>query len=331
MENFLNLPQVSFIVITHNFEKFVCDCLNSIKNQTYKNIEIIVVDDCSKDLTAEKIQNFINENTNLSVKFIRNEKNIGQLASFIKGLEIADGQFVCQIDGDDVLFPEYCALHVEAHLKTPVALTSCNGCAIDENNVIHCFMSTESPGARKNKIQIENKTFEEFENYRCAKGINVQGAGVCVLDNDKYSFASWHWGPATSAMMRKTVCDIILNIENAKKLKITADKFLFSFCHLIGSSALIDKTLYAYRRHNSNYSLANPLLGNKKYYKEKTQKNYIRNNKRIRSEMFSFIRENKDYFEERFNRSNMFLIYKRIIFSFDKKFFKGFFRSLFIR
>ena len=331
MEDFLNLPKVSFIVITHNFENFVCDCLNSIKKQTYKNIEIIVVDDFSKDSTQEKIQTFINDNKNIEIKYIKNEKNIGQLASFLQGLKVAQGQFVCQIDGDDVLFPEYCALHIEAHLKTPVALTSAQGCEIDENNIIHCLISAESHSCKKEKIKIDNKTYEEFEQYRCASGINLEGSNVTVLDNDKYSFASWHWGPATSGMMRKAVCDLILNVENAKGLKITADKFIFSFCHLIGSSALIDKTLYAYRRHYSNYSLANPLLGNKKYYKGKTQKNYIRNNKRIRSEMFSFIRENKKYFEEKFNHSNMMLIYKRIFLSFDRKFFKGVIRSIFIR
>lgn len=83
MEKILNLPKVSFIVITHNFSQFVCDCLNSIKNQTYENYEIIIVDDLSKDDTADKIQNFINENQNLEIKFIKNESNIGQLASFL--------------------------------------------------------------------------------------------------------------------------------------------------------------------------------------------------------------------------------------------------------
>ena len=331
MEDFLNLPKVSFIVITHNFEKFVCDCLRSIRNQTYKNFEIIVVDDVSKDSTVEKIENFIDENKDVEIKFIKNEKNLGQLASFIKGIEIAQGQFVCQIDGDDILFPEYCAIHIEAHLKTPVALTSCQGCEIDENNIIHCLLSAESSCVKKENIEIENKTYEEFQEYRQASGLNDVGANVRILDNDKFSFASWHWGPATSGMMRKAVCDLIMNVQNAKGLKITADKFLFSFCHLIGSSAIIDKSLFAYRRHNSNYSLANPLYGNKKYYKEKTQKNYIRNNKRVRSEIFSFLRENKEYFQEKFNRSNMYLIYKRIFLSFDKKFFKGVIRSLFIR
>lgn len=331
MEDFLNLPKVSFIVITHNFENFVCDCLNSIKNQTYKNIEIIVVDDFSGDSTSDKIRSFIQENQEINIKFIQNEKNIGQLTSFINALKIAEGQFVCQIDGDDILFPEYCAIHVETHLKTPVALTSCKGCEIDENNVIHCLDSIHIYNADKNKIHVENKSYEEFEEYRKASGISDEGSNIVILDNDKYSFASWHWGPATSGMMRKSVCELLINIENAKNIKITADKFLFSFCHLIGSSAIIEKALYAYRRHTSNYSQANPILGNKKYFREKTQKSYIRNNKRIRTEMLGFINQNKDYFKQRFNHSNMILIYKRIIFSFDRKFFKGIFRSVFIR
>ena len=330
MENILNLPKVSFIVITHNFSRFVTDCLNSIKNQTYKNIEIIVVDDLSKDDTTEKTEDFIKKNPDLTVKLIKNETNIGQLSSFIEGLKVAEGQFVCAIDGDDILFPEYCAIHVETHLKTPVALTSCLQAEIDEDNVIHTLSSVDSPNKKEETISIENKTYEEFQDYRSANGIDKANADVKILDNDKYSFASWHWGPSTSAMMRKSVCDMLILIEKARKLKITADKFLFSFCHLIGSSAVINKTLFAYRRHSTNYSMANPVLGNKKYYKAKTQANYFRNNKRLRSQMFWFIKSNEDYFKEKLNKINLLLIYKRIIFSFDIRFFKGLFKSLFI-
>ena len=330
MKEFLNLPKLSFIVITHNFERFVCDCLNSIKNQTYENFEIIVVDDVSKDLTCEKIEGFIKENPDLQVKFIRNENNIGQLASFLVGVKQAEGQFVASIDGDDVLFPEYAAMHIETHLKTPVALTSCLQAEIDEDNVIHALCSVESPKAKVENFEIENKTIEEFEEYRKANGIDKQGCEVKVLDNDKYSFATWHWGPASSGVMRKSVCEMLLQIEKARKLKITADKFIFSFCHLIGSSAVIQKTLYAYRRHDTNYSLANPVMGNKKYFKEKTQANYFRNNKKIRSQMLKFIYSNKEYFIGKINRTNLYCLYKRIIFSFDRRFFKGLFKSLFI-
>ncbi len=330
MEDFLKLPKVSFIVITHNFEKFVCDCLTSIKNQTYKNFEIIVVDDVSKDSTRDKIKSFINENPDMQIKFIENENNIGQLAAFLTGLKAATGELVSAIDGDDVLFPEYCAMHVETHLKTSVALTTCRQAEIDENNVIHTLNSIESPRQKEEYINIDNKSFEEFNEYRRAAGIDKDGCNVKILDNDKYSFATWHWGPTTSSMMRKSVCDMLLLIEKTRALKITADKFMFSFCHLIGSSAIIYKVLYAYRRHSSNYSLANPVMGNKKYLKERTQNNYFRNNKKIRTQMFKFISDNKDYFREKFNKANLVMIYKRIIFSFDSRFFKGLIKSLFI-
>ena len=330
MEDFLNLPKVSFIVVTHNFENFVCDSLMSVKNQTYKNIEIIVVDDVSKDSTRDKIQEFIEQNPQLKIQFIKNENNIGQLASFLEGLRVATGQFICAVDGDDILFPEFCAMHIETHMKTPVAMTTCLQAEIDENNVIHSFASVDSPTKKEESFTIENKTFEEFSNYRCANGIDKDGCEVKVLDNDKDSFATWHWGPTSSAMMRKSVCDMLLLLEKTRKLKITADKFMFSFCHLIGSSAVIYKTLYAYRRHTSNYSLANPVMGNKKYLKERTQNNYFRNNKKIRSQMFKFVYSNKEYFKEKFNRTNLILIYKRIFFSFDARFFKGLFKALFI-
>lgn len=330
MEKILNLPKVSFIVITHNFSQFVCDCLNSIKNQTYENYEIIVVDDLSKDDTADKIQNFINENPNIQIKFIKNENNIGQLASFLEGLKQASGEFICSIDGDDVLFPEYCAIHVETHLNCSVALTSCQQVEIDENNTIHTLSSIESPKKKKENFIIENKTFEEFKEYRSAKGLDKVGAEVKVLDNDKFSFATWHWGPTTSAMMRKSVCEMLLLIDKAKAIKITADKFMFSFCHLIGSSAVIFRPLYAYRRHSSNYSMANPVMGNKKYLRERTQNKYFRNNKKIRRQMYLFINDNKAFFRDKINKANLAMLYKRIFLSFDARFFKGLIKSLFI-
>ena len=330
MEDFLKLPKVSFIVMTHNFSKYIYDCLSSIKNQTYKNIEIIVVDDCSKDDTVEKIKKFENENKKLSINFIQNEKNKGQLASFLSGLKIATGQFICAIDGDDVLFPEYCAMHIETHMKTSVAMTTCRQAEIDENNIIHTLCSVDSPNKSQEIFEIDNKSFSDFQNYRHAVGLDTKGCSVKVLDNDKYSFATWHWGPTTSAMMRKSVCDMLLLLDKTRNLKITADKFIFSFCHLIGSSAVIYKVLYAYRRHGANYSLANPVMGNKKYLKERTQNCYFRNNKKIRTQMFKFISENKDYFKEKINKTNLLMLYKKIIFSFDTRFFKGLVKSLFI-
>lgn len=331
MEEQFNLPKLSFIVISHNFERYILQCLKSITSQTYQNIEIIIVDDCSEDKTSEIIENFIKtKEDKIPVKLIKNEKNIGQLNSFLVGLEQAEGQFVAQIDGDDVLFQEYAAMHIETHMQTPVALTTCQQIEIDDDNTIHTLTSIDCPVWEREEFFVHFKNLNEFEEYRNGKNIYRESSQVKVLDNARYSFATWHWGPASSGVMRKSVCDILLNLNRNKNLKITADKFIFSFCHLIGSSAIIYKPLYAYRRHNSNYSLANPVMGNKKYFHPSTQKNYFRNNRRIRTQMFKFVFRNRKYFKENFNSSNLMLIYKRIIFSFDKNTLKGIFKALFI-
>lgn len=329
MEKLFNLPKISFIVVVHNFEEYILDCLNSIKNQSYKNIELIVVDDDSLDRTHEVIEDFI-KNNDIEVKFIKNKKNRGQLTSFLEGLTQATGEFVAQIDGDDVLLEDYALCHIEAHLKTSVALTSCQHIDIDENNTLHSFESVDCPHkaeqgfnlSAKNAVEIKSKVFTP---HKTGDELDVK-----ILSNDKYNFATWHWSPASSGVMRKSTCDLLLNLKHPEKIKITADKFIFSFMHLIGSSAIIYKPLYAYRRHKSNYSLANPVMGSVRYLKTDTQKNYIRNNKLIRQTMLKFILSNYDCFVEKFNRANVRLLIKKIVFSFDFSTLKSAIKSLFI-
>ena len=55
----LKFPLVSFVVTSYNYEKYILETLESIKSQTYKNFEIIVVDDCSKDKSCDIVEDFI--------------------------------------------------------------------------------------------------------------------------------------------------------------------------------------------------------------------------------------------------------------------------------
>lgn len=328
MENLFNLPKISFVVVSHNFEAYILDCLNSIKNQSYKNFEIVVVDDVSSDNTIQIIEDFIKNNQSIPIKFIKNTENVGQLASFLRGLSLVSGEFVSQIDGDDVLFEDYALVHIEAHLNTSVALTSCQHVDIDENNTLHSFESIDCPNQKKTgfKLFAEN-TCDIMCQCFPPKESDID---VKILPNDKYNFATWHWAPTSSGVMRKSTCELLLKIKNPEKINITADKFIFSFMHLIGSSAVIYKPLYAYRKHKSNYSLANPVMGSFRYLKTNTQKNYIRNNKLIRQTMLKFLLANYDYFVEKFNKANVRLIIKKIIFSFDFPTIKSAIKSLFI-
>ena len=326
MENNIYLPKISFIATCFNKEKFIEDCLLSIKNQAYENKEIIVVDDCSTDNSAEIIEKFRENCSEIPVKIIKNKKNKGQLSSFLEGVKIAEGEFVTLTDGDDVLCREFASAHIKTHLNTAVAMTSCRQIEIDENGVIHSLKSPDCPFINFSDFSENVK----FESCIFSKDFEVKNFDVKFLSNKKYTFAKWHWSPSTSAVLRKSVCEMLLRLKNPSEIKITADKFIFSFAHLIGSSALIDAPLYAYRRHCDNYSLANKLTGNKKYLNTKTQKNYIRNNILIRSEIWKFITENRDFFLSMFNRSSYFGILKKIIFSFDFSSVKSAVKSLWV-
>ena len=127
----LKLPLVTFVVTSYNYEKYILKTIESIKAQTYKNTEIIVVDDYSTDNSYKLLEQVSD------IKLIKNEQNLGQLASMLKGLELAQGQFISFIDSDDVLMPDYAQNHIRAHLQTSVAFTSCQIIEIGENDEIH--------------------------------------------------------------------------------------------------------------------------------------------------------------------------------------------------
>ena len=92
-------PKVSVIVPAYNIENFIERCLNSLINQTLKEIEVIVVNDGSQDGTLAKIQEF--ENTNRIV--VVDQKNKGTTEARKSGLNRAIGEYVLFVDGDDWL------------------------------------------------------------------------------------------------------------------------------------------------------------------------------------------------------------------------------------
>jgi len=106
-EEEVNNLLVSIIVVTYNSSKYIIETLNSVKNQTYKNIELIVTDDCSTDNTVALCRNWIDANnarfTNTILLTI--EKNTGVSANVNRGYKVANGKWLKSLAGDDCLEP----------------------------------------------------------------------------------------------------------------------------------------------------------------------------------------------------------------------------------
>ncbi|GAL83002.1 family 2 glycosyl transferase [Sporocytophaga myxococcoides] len=126
-------PLVSVICLCYNHEKFVEKALLSVVNQTYSNVEIIVVDDCSTDKSSELIMRFLK--TYQSIKFIQNEANVGNCISFNKALAIANGDFIVDFATDDILKKDKLELQVNAfeQLDNSYGVVFTNAEIINEN------------------------------------------------------------------------------------------------------------------------------------------------------------------------------------------------------
>lgn len=101
-------PLVSVVVITYNSAAFVLETLNSIREQTYRNLELIVSDDHSKDNTVEVCRRWLEENSGRFVRteLLTTEKNSGIAGNANRGYGAAQGEWIKGIAGDDILLPQ---------------------------------------------------------------------------------------------------------------------------------------------------------------------------------------------------------------------------------
>lgn len=108
---------VSIIIPTYNMAKFLEKAISSAINQTYKNIEIIVIDNCSTDETEILIQEF----KDLRLKYVRNVKNLGATTNFNKGISLANGEFIKFLEADDILVNN-CIEHLVREFKNDLEI-----------------------------------------------------------------------------------------------------------------------------------------------------------------------------------------------------------------
>lgn len=114
-------PLVSIIVLTYNSEQFILDTLNSIKNQTYKNFELIIGDDGSKDNTVHVVSHWISKHqSEVNVKLITAEKNSGISANLKSSIELSNGEWIKLLAGDDLLQENSIEYYVQQLVHYPL-------------------------------------------------------------------------------------------------------------------------------------------------------------------------------------------------------------------
>jgi glycosyltransferase involved in cell wall biosynthesis len=94
--DYIDEPLVSVVIPAYNAAQWLPDTIGSILNQTYPNVEIIVVDDCSTDNTYDIVSKFD------TIKYIKNSVNMGECFSSRRGFDEAKGYYICRLSADDM-------------------------------------------------------------------------------------------------------------------------------------------------------------------------------------------------------------------------------------
>lgn len=129
---------ISIILPVYNSEKYLNNCIESIINQSYKNWELIIVDDCSTDSSSKILEYYSLKYPNVVV--LRQNTNSGAGSSRNLGLRKASGSFIAFIDSDDIWDND--------KLNNQIVFMKKNNCAIS----FHSYRLIDEGGLSKNKI-----------------------------------------------------------------------------------------------------------------------------------------------------------------------------------
>lgn len=108
---------VSIVIPVYNVAGYIEHCLHSVAMQSYKNLEVILVDDCGTDESMSIAENYFAQYTHINAKIVRHERNRGLSAARNTGLQVATGDYVYFLDSDDELINDAIATMVAPLLK----------------------------------------------------------------------------------------------------------------------------------------------------------------------------------------------------------------------
>lgn len=235
-----NLPLVSVIIPYYNTHKYIVKCLESVGNQIYKNIEVIVVDDGSNQI-AKDILNALSDKIDVLI----HQENKGQSAARNEGVKNAKGDYILFLDSDDFFEPEFCELAVERMKENnEIKIVTCISNIIINNKINGIF--TPKGGALQNMIlsncamgsclirkddwQITGGYDESmrsgFEDWEFYIRILSLGGTVEVIDKILFNYRKGHVSTTTKANAKKNELRYYIYMKHKDHYKFYFELFV---------------------------------------------------------------------------------------------------------
>lgn len=222
---------VSVIIPLYNRQNTIVRAVESVLNQTYKNIEIIIVDDCSSDDGCKIIENKYKHND--SIHLIKLKKNSGACVARNVGIEAAKGKYIGFLDSDDYYYKDKIEIQVQALIDTNSDLCATSYVRINKsgnesvidivehdffNNLLYCnFITTGTLFGKK--ICFDNIKFDDilnrYQDWELVLRLSKKYK-FCFLKN-KTLCQEYQEQSITSCTSHKKTMDALVYIYNLNK------------------------------------------------------------------------------------------------------------------
>jgi glycosyltransferase involved in cell wall biosynthesis len=208
-----NNALVSIVMATYNGERFLEAQLDSVLNQSYPAIEIIVVDDGSTDRTPEILQSYASRHSNIHLH-LSPDKNLGYIKNFEKGCRLAKGDYISFCDQDDVWHPG----------KTAILMN-----AISDHPMVYCDNQLVADNLEDlHRKHSDHKQLQSFDNCLCFATDNCVGGHALIMKKDIFRYAD----PFPTEMPYDLWCAFVATFH--------------------GTIQYVDQPLVKWRQHSSN-------------------------------------------------------------------------------
>ena len=234
------LPIISVVITNYNYGKFLNKSIRSVIAQTYKNIEIILIDDCSTDNSKDIYEEF-----NKKIKIIEHEKNKGIVETRNEAIDVTKGDFLCFLDADDYFDDDYIENLYRVLIKNEADIVYPNWRLFGNTNEKFIFDEFDekklqlqeihiTPSSLVRKSGIKNLRFESkkvAEDWDFFVRLSLLGVKFKVADN---VFINYQIKSDSRGSRHKEIEDIKLFLDILNKIRkenkeiVSNEEFLLS-------------------------------------------------------------------------------------------------------
>ncbi len=226
-------PLISIIIPVYNAEKWIIETLESVSNQTYKNLEIICIDDGSSDNSCDIVDTFSEKDSRIK---LYKQQNSGVSASRNYGMEVANGDYFAFIDADDIMLPTM----IEKLINLLMT---------ENSDIAFCEFTRFFPSGKQLKMQ--EKSFKKLKENSSDIKYFWYSTKSDIKDEVLYT-DDLHGSVCRSLFKKSIIYDNKIRFNT--KLRFAEDQiFICQYLHASKKISYTDQSLMLYRANTKNW------------------------------------------------------------------------------